>query len=63
MAKTKDGKKRVFVHAYDKGDDVHVRKHYRSTPNPRSESKNDDAIGSTDTTIGSRLFGLFSRNK
>lgn len=31
MAKTKNGKKKVYVHEHKRGDAT-VRKHYRSTP-------------------------------
>ena len=31
MAKTKKGKKKVYVQAYTKKDGTKVRKHYRST--------------------------------
>lgn len=37
MAKTKDGKKRVYVHGYERGKTT-VRTHYRSTPNPQETS-------------------------
>lgn len=37
MAKTKDGKKKVYVKEHSRGDSS-VRKHYRSTPNPSERS-------------------------
>jgi len=40
MAKTKDGKKKVYVKEHSRGDSS-VRKHYRSTPNPRERSSSD----------------------
>lgn len=33
MAKTKDGKKKVYVHEYEKENGTVVPQHYRSTPN------------------------------
>jgi hypothetical protein len=36
MAKTKAGKKKIYVHEHQRGDST-VKRHYRSTPNPRSK--------------------------
>ena len=33
MAKTNDGKKKVYVKPYTKKDGTKVERHYRSTPN------------------------------
>lgn len=33
MAKTEDGKKKVYVHPYTRPDGTKVKTHYRSTPN------------------------------
>ncbi|MDD2622121.1 MAG: hypothetical protein WC142_09170 [Bacteroidales bacterium] len=33
MAKTEEGKKKVYVHPHTKDDGVQVPAHYRSTPN------------------------------
>jgi len=33
MAKTADGKKKVYVHPHEKSDGTKVKPHYRSTPN------------------------------
>lgn len=40
MAKTGDGKKKVYVHGHTKGDGTTVKTHYRSTPNTSSGKKN-----------------------
>lgn len=40
MAKTGDGKKKVYVHPHIKEDGTEVRPHYRSTPNTSSGEKN-----------------------
>ncbi len=36
MAKTKSGKKKVYVPEHTKEDGTKVRRHYRSTPNPQN---------------------------
>lgn len=33
MAKTEEGKKKVYVHGHTKDDGTKVKTHYRSTPN------------------------------
>jgi hypothetical protein len=38
MAKTKGGKKKVYVHGHVKGN-TEVKPHYRSTPNPKNPKK------------------------
>lgn len=32
MAKTEEGKKKVYVHSHTKADGTKVKQHYRSTP-------------------------------
>ena len=39
MAETKKGKKKVYVHPYEKEDGTQVNTHYRSTPNTSSGAK------------------------
>lgn len=39
MAKTADGKKKVYVHAYETEDGKKVGTHYRSTPNTSNGEK------------------------
>lgn len=39
MAKTKSGKKSVYVHSYTKNSRATVKTHRRSTPNPKQGKK------------------------
>ena len=39
MAKTDEGKKRVYVHEYEKSDGTKVPRHYRSTPSTSDGEK------------------------
>ena len=39
MAKTGEGKKKVYVHEHTKDDGTWVKTHYRSTPNTSKGSK------------------------
>lgn len=39
MAKTSEGKKKVYVHEHTKEDGTKVKTHYRSTPNTSSGEK------------------------
>lgn len=57
MAKTKDGKKRVFVHSHKRGDSS-VRTHYRSTPNKYSPHKENNKGG-----IIKNIIAIFFKNK
>ncbi|WP_192843597.1 hypothetical protein [Leptolyngbya sp. NIES-2104] len=49
MAKTKGGKKKVYVHEHKRGDST-VKKHYRSTSNKPTKSS---------SSLGAAIFKLF----